>query len=274
MAFRDILVIVDDARSAGTRIEVAAALAAEHDAHLTGLYIRPPVTLPGAIETYFTDEMRGAYREEQEARVALAAFGFEDRVRRAGRLERADWRVVEGDPGDVAAEQGRAADLVVAGQAEPGVFDDTLQVEPERLVFACGRPVLVVPYAGHFHAVGRRVLVAWNGSREAARALGDALPLLQRAQLVTLLEANSDPAEAPDAAILHHLARHRIVAETAHFVCEPHEVGDTLLNTTSDLAGDLIVMGAYGRSRLRTLVLGSLTGFILKHMTVPVLLCH
>ena len=274
MAFKDILVIVDDARSAGTRIEVAAALADEHDAHLTGLYIRPPVTLPGAIETYFTDEMREAYREEQEARVALAAFGFEDRVRRAGRLEHSDWRVVEGDPTDLAAHHGRLADLVVAGQCEPEVFDEAAQVEPERLVFECGRPVLVVPYVGHFHGVGRRVLVAWNGSREAARALGDALPLLERAHSVTLLEANSDPADEPDAAILRHLARHRIAVETAHFVCEAHEVGDTLLNTTTDLASDLIVMGAYGRSRLRTLVLGSLTGFILKHMTVPVLLCH
>ena len=278
MAFRDILVIVDDAPSAGTRIDVAATLAGDHDAHLSGLYIRPPVTLPGAIETYFTDEMREAYRQEQEARLALAAFGFEERLRHCGGSGRSEWRVVEGDPAGVAARHGRCCDLVVAGQGDPDCFDDAARVEPERLVFECGRPVLVVPYAGRFHEVGRRVLVGWNGSREAARALGDALPLLERAHAVTLLTIDAgqddDSDGEPGAAIVRHLARHRVAAEAAHFVCGAHEIGDTLLNTTADLAADLIVMGAYGRSRLRTLVLGSLTGFILKHMTVPVLLCH
>ncbi|MEI7609885.1 MAG: universal stress protein [Rhodospirillaceae bacterium] len=279
MALKDILVIVDDTAAAGARIEVAAALAEDHDAHLTGLYVRPAVALPGAIETYFTDEMRDAYRDEQEARVALAAFGFEDRLRRAGRLGHADWRVVDGDPGEEAALHGRSADLVVVGQREPGVDGDATLVAPDRLVFECGRPVLVVPYAGRFPRVGQRVLVGWNGSREAARAIGDALPLLERAHAVTLLAVNAGagPETAgpePEAAILRHLARHGIAAGTARFVCGHHEVGDTLLNATSDLGSDLIVMGAYGRSRLRTLVLGSLTGFILKHMTVPVLLCH
>ena len=278
MAFRSILVIVDDAPSAGARIDVAAALAADHDAHLTGLYIRPPLSLPASLETYFTEEMREAYLEEREARVALAALGFEERLRRAGRREHADWRLAEGDPSDVAASHARCCDLVVAGQSDPDAADETALVHPERLIFECGRPVLAVPYVGRVHHVGRRALVGWNGSREAARALGDALPLLRRAQSVTLLTLGAEfgePAEGETGGgIARHLARHRVAAEATHFVCEPHEVGDTLLNTTSDLGADLIVMGAYGRSRLRALVLGSLTGFMLKHMTVPVLFSH
>ncbi|MEI6558289.1 MAG: universal stress protein [Rhodospirillaceae bacterium] len=284
MALKDILVICDDTAAAGRRIEVAAALAADHDADLTGLYIRPPVVLPGSFETYFTDEMRAAFREEQEARIAVAALGFEERLRRAGRLARSEWRVTFGDPTDVAVHHGRCRDLVVAGQDDPEAPGDEDRVHPERLVFECGRPVLVVPYVGRFPTVGRRVLVGWNGSREAARALGDAMPLLERAQGVTLLAVNPETGADPDSdsesgnepgrRVVRHLTRHGIAAEASHFVCESHEVGDTLLNTTTDLGSDLIVMGAYGRSRLRSLVLGSLTGFILRHMTVPVLLCH
>ena len=279
MALKDILVIVDDTPQAAARIDVAVTLATDHDAHLTGLCVSAPAVVPSYLETYLTDSMRAAYQAEEDGRMARAEQRFMDCLRRAGRLERSEWRAVGGYPIDVAAVHARYADLVVVGQLDPATEFALPAVEPETLMFECGRPVLVVPYVGHFPTVGQRVLVGWNGGREAARAVADALPLLERARAVTVLAVNTDPggageADDPGVDIAGHLARHGIAAEAAHFISEPHEVGDTLLNTTTDLSCDLIVMGAYGRSRLRSLVLGSLTGFILEHMTVPVLLSH
>jgi len=279
MALKDILVVVDDTPSVGERIEVALALATDHDAHLTGLYASPPMVVPSYVETYMTDALRVAWQSEEDGRAVRLGDRFSETVRRAGWLDRSDWRVVRGFPTDVAALHARTADLVVVGQLDPGVTPEAPVVEPESLMFECGRPVLLVPYAGRFPTVGHRVLVGWNGAREAARAVADALPLLERARMVTLLAVNTasgypDPGDEPGADIARHLARHGITAEASHFISEPHEVGDTLLNTATDLGCDLIVMGGYGRSRLRAMVLGSLTGFMLGHMTVPVLMSH
>jgi nucleotide-binding universal stress UspA family protein len=279
MALKDILVIVDEMPSAEARIEVALALAADHDAHLTGLYISPPVNLPSYVESFLTEEMRESWETEERERAARAGARFTDMLGRTGRLARSEWRAVAGTTAEMAATHGRYADLVVVGQRDPEVGRDLPWVEPDALVFACGRPVLVVPYAGRFATVGRRVLLGWNGSREAARAVADAMPVLERARLVTLLAIETapgrdDPEDQPGLGIARHLAHHGITAEAARFICEPHEVGDTLLNYATDLGSDLIVMGAYGQNRLRSLVLGSLTAFILEHMTVPVLLSH
>jgi len=120
------------------------------------------------------------------------------------------------------------------------------------------------------------VLVAWDGSREAARAIADAMPLLERAVHVTVLAVNPGPdlGDEPCADITLHLARHNVPAEAAHMVSEDLDTADALLSRAADLSVDLIVMGAYGRRRLRDLVMGSVTGHLLRHMTVPVLMSH
>jgi nucleotide-binding universal stress UspA family protein len=139
-----------------------------------------------------------------------------------------------------------------------------------------GRPVLVVPRYGTFPTIGERVLVAWNGAREAVRAVNDALPLLQRAQLVTVLSI--DPSDAdhriPSADITLHLARHGVTAVAAQTRGTDLLVADILLSYAADLGADLIVSGAYGHTRLRELVLGGMTRHLLQTMTVPVLMSH
>jgi nucleotide-binding universal stress UspA family protein len=278
MTFKDILLIIDDTPQLAARLEVALTLAAEHDAHLTGLYVAPPVTVPRSLETYLTDTMRAAIEADIEARIASACAHFTERADASGRLARTEWRVCRGDPTEIAVIHGRHADLVITGQLDPATSGPPT-VEPEALLFGCGRPVLLVPYAGSFPTVGRRTLVGWNESREAARAVHDALPLLARARMVTLLAVNtvaegSERPDEPSIDIASHLSRHGVRAEAAHVISDAHEIGDTLLNAATDLGCDLIVIGAYSQSRLRTLILGSLTGFLLRHMTVPVLMSH
>jgi nucleotide-binding universal stress UspA family protein len=139
--------------------------------------------------------------------------------------------------------------------------------------------VLVVPYAGRFGECGRRVLVAWNASRAATRAVNDAMPLLARAETVTVLCI--DPAadgrahgETPGMDIAVHLARHAVKARVETTVSGGIGVGNALLSRVSDIGADLLVMGAYGHARVRELLLGGATRTILESMTLPVLMSH
>ena len=140
----------------------------------------------------------------------------------------------------------------------------------------------MVPYIGAGERLGTRVMVAWDGGREAARAVGDALPLLARAESVAVLVINPSQdghGEQPGADIALHLARHGITVEAQHLEAQHLEaqdlsVGDALLSRLADQDIDLLVMGAYGHSRLRELVLGGVTRKIFQQMTVPVLMSH
>jgi nucleotide-binding universal stress UspA family protein len=139
--------------------------------------------------------------------------------------------------------------------------------------------VLIVPYAGHFDNVGRRVLIAWNATREAARAVSDAMPLLTSAELVTVppIDPREGPhghGELPGADIGLHLARHGVKAQIERTVSAGMPVGEVLLSRVADLGADLIVMGAYGHSRAREVLLGGATRSVLRSMSVPVLMSH
>ena len=279
MPLKDILVIVDEAPACLRRVDAAAALAARHDAHLTGLYIITPLTLPSYIDAQLPEEVRESHRLLCLEQAARAKEMFEARMADAGLTGRSEWRVGYGEPTDLAALHARYADLVVVGQIDPALDLDAPVVIPEDLVFDCGRPVLIVPYVGQFACIGKRVMVAWNASREAARAVADATPILTRARKVTILAVDprwgrSGQGEQPGADVATHLAHHGVVAEAMHVAGSEIDVASTVLNHVTDLGCDLIVMGAYGQSRVKTLVLGSLTDAMLRHMTVPTLMCH
>jgi nucleotide-binding universal stress UspA family protein len=164
---------------------------------------------------------------------------------------------------------------VLAAQPEPG--DLLATALAGDLVLSVGRPVLFVPYAGRFPATGKRVLVAWNASREAARAVSDALPLLARAEsfeVVAFEPRPGDHGEVPGADIALYLARHGVKATAARQSAPEIDIGAQILSRAADTGADLIVMGGYGHSRLRELVLGGVTRSMLEAMTVPVLMSH
>jgi nucleotide-binding universal stress UspA family protein len=276
MGFKDLLVYVDSDPTCDSRMDVAASLAARHEAHLTGLHAMGWPRLPGYLEIELPSNVLDEQRRLGAERAHQAEGRFQERARRHG--VRAEWRVDEGDLVGTVKLHARYADLTVVGQGldlkdAPG----ELALLPEELALGVGRPVLVVPRYGTFGRVGERVLIAWNGSREATRAVHDAIPILKRATHVTVLSIDPDAKSAsrtPSADIALHLARHGIVAEAASTLSVDIGVGNTLLSRAADLGADLIVMGAYGHSRMREMVLGGATRHILQHMTVPVLMSH
>jgi len=193
-----------------------------------------------------------------------------------------EWRDVEGMLLAETALHARYADLVIAGQYDTdGEMADGEAELIDHLVLECGRPVLVVPYAGTFKTLGRHAMVAWNATREATRTVNDALPLLTRADRVDVVAVNphggkgrDGHGQIPSADICHHLARHGVKCDAQHLEARDIDVGSALLSYIADEGADLLVMGAYGRSRLRELVLGGATRHLLREMTVPVLMSH
>ena len=276
MGLKDLLVHVDNDPAGSARVDVAAVLAARHEAHLTGLHPMGWSRLPGYVELELPATFLDEQRRQLEGLARQAETRFHEATRRRG--IQGEWRVDTGDIIGITKLHARYADLTIVGQGiDLKDAPHDLRFLPQELALGVGRPVLVVPRYGTFDTVGERVLVAWNGSREATRAVHDALPILKLATNVTVLsiDPERDTGERmPSADIALHLARHGVAAEGMSTLGLDISVGDLLLSRTSDLGADLIVMGAYGHSRVREMVLGGATRHILQHMTVPVLMSH
>ncbi len=282
MALKDILVHLDTTARNATRLEAAARLAARHDAHLIGVHV---IDIPSVNYFYGAampfvpanpEEIVERIRAEARQAAEPVEAAFRDCLNRNGL--QGEWRIVEGNPPAMVALHARYADLCVVGQPNPYEPQDADAVTVTT-VMTSGRPVLAIPFAGDFPVIGERVLVAWNASREAARALNDALPLMAGAKQVTVLAINPQRGvgghgDVPAADIALHLARHGLKAEAAHTVAKDISDGEALLSYAADVGADLIIAGAYGHSRARELVFGGVTRTLIAEMTAPVLLSH
>ena len=278
MAYKTMAVYVDDSKHCKVRIDVAADLARRFDAHLVGMYATEPIPSAHALQDPWLAERLAARSSAASERMTLARELFHTR---AGEIDSARREFRELDIDAVEAMKSLYADLIVVGQTDP---DERLlnmpPSFPELVTLSVGRPVLFVPYfTDAYPTLGTKVLVAWNGSREATRAVSDALPLLQKAERVTAMVVNAkrdrkEREDIPAADISLFLARHGVKVEATRSYTDELSVGDELLVRVADGEFDLLVMGAYGHSRLREIVLGGVTQTLLQHMTIPVLMSH
>lgn len=286
MQLRDLVVLLDGSARSEVVLDVAVRLARRHDAHLTGLCpldLLMPIHLGSALSGYpdLLSLQEAADRLEAQAgeKAQQIEAAFREQLRRND--VRGDWQAVSGTVAAVVARRARAADLLVLGQVDP---DRTLPPAARHLIedalMNVGRPLLLIPYAGRFDTIGTNVLIGWNDTREAARAAHDALPLIEPAATVTVLTVERARATAsadtiPNAEIAEHLARHSLKVAAARTVADGSiSDADTLLSYVADSGADLLVVGGYGHSRARELVLGGVSRELLRHMTVPVLMSH
>ena len=257
--------------------EFAISIAAAFEAHIAGIaFAFDPVVTPAVLDG-LSPTWVDAQRDESRAAAKAAIDRFEAAAKREGLS--AEHRLFETSLGDAIGLFGRIArcfDLSVVKQQEPDRPNgDDLIIEAS--LFQSGRPTLVVPYIQKAPLKLDRVLVAWDGSHGAARAIGDAMPFLRRAKaidIVTVASGRTKKDEVPGVEIGHHLARHGLEVEVRQIVAENVDVANTLLSYAADNAVDLMVMGGYGHSRLREFVLGGATRSILQTMTVPTLMAH
>jgi nucleotide-binding universal stress UspA family protein len=290
------MVVLDDTVRSDIRLAAAVDLARQHDSHVTGVsalcLLMPPKAvmhatgypeLPMSPSRFISRNRFGAPRDwtppqpfderaeriEAEFRQVLRSHGL-----------RGDWRLAAGKSSEAFTGPSRQADLVILGQFDPYHPSPRLARQlVQDILMQAGRPVLVVPYAGHFKTIGSRILVGWNGSRAAARAVNDAMPLLAGAASVFILEAYpmGRTRSAPVTTGLDlrcHLAHHGIRAETTRTMMNGISATDALLSRATDFDADLLVAGGSIHSRPREFILGGVTRGLLHGMTVPVLMSH
>lgn len=279
MRYQTILVHLDTSARAHARLDIALRLAKRFDAWLIALYaVHTPD--PGSFEVmagsaeYYIDHAR----ERKERHGAIKRL-FHAELNRAE--VKGEWIDAVEPANRSVVSHAHYADLVIAGQDDPNdpetFIDDRF---PETIVMSAGRPVLLIPMRGEFPVLGNRVLVGWDGGREATRAVHDALPFLEGARQTLLVTVNGladEPpgSRIPGADIACHLARHGAVVEVQELVRGPSaSIGDVLMSRASETGADLLVMGAYSHARWREIVLGGTTRTALSSMTLPVLMSH
>jgi nucleotide-binding universal stress UspA family protein len=277
--YRNLLVHLDSSAPCASRIDLAIGLALEHGAHLLGVaacgWPVPPAAVAGDLLGFgpllqISDDHRAGAERACEA--------FADRARQRG-LGSYTARIEEVAGAQYLVQMARCHDLSVVGQPQRAGSDPLVPADlPVQLLMGAGRPLLAVPWAGHFEAAPRNVLVAWSDSRESARALADALPLLTRADSVHLLalvrpRADASATMAQLEAVQHWLGLHG-VATRSHLDVVDLDFGEALLSRVTDLGADVIVMGGYGHARAAEFILGGMTKTVLSGMTVPVLMSH
>lgn len=280
MTYKSMIVHLDNDRRCVDRIDIAARLALDFDAHLTGLYVLQQPHIPNYVRAEAGVEfIEGRLREWQVAQIERMTTQFGARTALAG-VNSAEFRLSQQWPEDAISLHARYADLLILSQTDPD--DSTAMMGsgfPGQAVLSSGRPVLLIPYGGNFPTIGTSVVVAWDASREAARAVTDALPFLQRAAKVSVLAVNPEVSatghgEEPGADIALFLARHGVSVGATRSQSGTVDIGAWLLSRAFDLQADLIVMGGYGHSRARELAFGGVTRSMLGEMTVPVLMSH
>ena len=223
----------------------------------------PPIASPASSPSELADIV------EQRFRAEVQPHGIDG-----------DWHLFGSGGSEELIALSRTMDLVVFGQAASDYRLPT-GFSPEDIVMACGRPMLLVPFAGEFGSgsAGRRVLIAWDGTREASRALHDALPLIALAEAVWVMtvrprDANSDDRGPSLDRVVRHLQRHSIAATTEESIGGDVPTAELLLSRASDMGADLLVAGAYHHSQLREAIIGGVSRDLLDHMTVPILMSH
>jgi nucleotide-binding universal stress UspA family protein len=284
MPICDILVCLDSSGAGEGRLRLALSLARNRRATLSALYLLPeprvtappiglgpvPLSTPPA-----TERVTGQPREPERADEVETLFRSE--VRSAG-LD-GEWHLLDERDLPGLIEYANAVDLAILGQRSPDAPDGGGILTPDEIVTEVGRPLLIVPYTGKFETVGRRALIAWDGSRQAARALNDALPLIEGAEAATVLyigahETQLERVRPALDRIVRHLRRHTIEASAEEASRGDVAISDLLLSRAADLGADMIIAGAYHHSPLREALLGGVSRDLLRHMTVPVLMSH
>lgn len=271
MTYRTILLQMFEDDALDRRLTATADLAQRFEAHLAGLNVAPPPVMPfgyGEAAAYVGPEIFEAQREANHAVAERLHAAFTKITTERGLA--ASWHDEEGDYVTVFGRAAHTSDLVVTGQVPGDMLDALAPQLTEYLVTDAGGPVLMLPGGVDGGGFGKRVIIGWNGSKEAKRALLGALPFLRGADTVWLMTVGDGEAVRLDNAKAM-LARHDIHATSVVLEDAGQEAGALLLEQAQSRDADLLVMGAYGHSRLRELILGGATRHVLQTASVPVL---
>jgi nucleotide-binding universal stress UspA family protein len=287
MALKDLLVYVNQTEGAHYRLRLAADLASRHGSRLTALFVREfnqrqlDMRKNAELALISGEEFDRLNRRIQSS-IDDAADRLQSAIEALGREYRLaiEWRCVDGSALVVAPQHARYADLCILGPNERDGGESIGYDFSEKLLFATGRPLVFIPSPGAFETLGRHIVIGWNESRPATRAVSDALPLIERAERTTVISVDSpdfadrDGARAADQ-LVQHLRQHSPSVDAVKLKDIPaRSIADALQAEAGVLGADLIVTGAYGHSKLWENLVGGVTRDLLDHMTFPVFMSH
>lgn len=280
MSLKDILTIIISAEADAPAIAMAEQLAAAHDAHLAAAFL---TALPDEPLAYEPTVVAGVWAEllaRARSQAAAERARVDARLLQSGRpVEMRTAEALARDLGRVAAVHARYADLAVLTRPAAGESADMRSDLIEGVLFHAGRPALIVPPDWSGGSIGRNIVIAWDASREATRAVADARPFLEKCAKATILTIDAKPkafghGEAPGANIAAHLSRLGIAVTVRNADSLSRPIGKAIIEETTTLVGDLLVMGAYRHSRLQERLFGGATRELLEHARIPLLLAH
>lgn len=273
MTIKDLLVYVDNDEQCANRLQYAVQMAERCEARMNGVYVRRQLELPSYAEVQVPQDVLAAGEKQLMEMSGAARSTFQKGL--AGTSLDSEFHQLKGVLPQVLSTVMHYADLAIVAQRHPDAGDLNLHYSPDSLLFHAGIPLVIVPHAGEFRYPPHHVVIAWNASAPSARALHDALPLLQHAERVVAVSVgNNDPASIADGNLSRHLVQHGIHVEVRNIDAADSEAGDVVLSVAAETDSNLIVMGGYGHARFRELVLGGVTRTLLERMTVPVLISH
>jgi nucleotide-binding universal stress UspA family protein len=280
MSIKTMLVYVPSDKNAAAVLAPAVRIAAENGAHLIGFHLTPDLPIYGEFPAEISDEVIERLLKAGNDAASAAKAAFEDHVQAAGLSH--EWRCFTASYGmgaDLIVQHGHTADLIVCGKAA-GDVPDAWPDFAEIAIMRSGRPVLLMPpNAESTKQIGKRAVIAWNDTREAARAVFDSLPLIKDAEIVralTFIEKDSHrpAAEALGANLIDALSRHGIGATFDICYASAGVTGEAILSKLQEEGCDLLIMGGYSHSRFRELVFGGVSRDILRESWLPTLVSH
>ncbi len=274
---KDVVVNLSLAENGGYAGDFAVSVASTIGAHLTGIaFVYDPI-VPVAATGYIPPEVIETQQRDSESAAKTAIDRFNAAAGRTGITVESDKLPASlASAGEQFGRIARRFDLAIVAQAEPDK-DAVEELIAESTLFESGRPVIIVPYIQKAPLKLNRVMACWDSSRQATRAIADAMPLLERAgqvELVIVANERGKQDEIPGADMGEHLARHGLKVDVNRITEGNIDVADALLSHAADASIDFMVMGGYGHSRLREFVLGGVTRSVLRSMTIPVLMSH
>ena len=279
MDFKNILLHLDHSSGCKNRLETAFAMAKKYDALITGLFVVPDYVVPSYVEAQISVDLITDVTEKALARARETLTDYEKMANDAD--ARMEAHVLEGQVIPILREHTKYADLLMLGQDQPDDPDNASYGLADALLFEGACPCMVVPHSGKLAVPGKRVLLTWNASRESARALREAMPILAGAEDVVVLSSEPDDADVEIARghphadeLARFLESHGIESVSSGIADLDVSTSDAILGQAAEMNADLIVMGAYGHARLREIILGGVTRDLLKQSPVPLFLAH
>ncbi|MGD9669574.1 MAG: universal stress protein [Hyphomicrobiaceae bacterium] len=279
MAIKDLLVAYDGNEAAQHALEFAVQMGQKYQATVTGMTVSRPDPFESHLQRWIPDNVKDSMVTARLEATKSIEAKFRDQIKALGFAGETQWLVEEGQPDLTLARSARFFDILIIGQFLTAFKTEHRTVDPQELLQRAGKPIIIVPKGYQPRPFRGDAAVAWDGSRHAARALTDAMQILETKKKLYILTAKAekqsrDIGDLPGLDLQVHLKRHGIESEVVKFETTSHDIGHALLEKCKVLDPDVLVMGAYGRAKFGAQFFGGVTRYVLQNQMVPVLLSH